>query len=249
MKTSAKNSVQKNSVVINKVNLIVDAEKNTKELKKIDTITEKEKEKNQKELIKQARKNKNESKKTISDAWKLATKSKSAIKKYISENSELIQPYLDNINTIYNTNFDINVFNGTLENFAITSDDYKVDIDGNEINEKDDFRNVNWYLTLLERKAKYKDYTCTEFLEYDKKRLTAKCKSMLNSEVLKIDTTAKIELNKNEYKKFSKEFKLIETNLHKENENVLNSEILEAYNNLLDKYLINTIGFKVKFIG
>lgn len=237
MKSNVKTPVQKNSVVINKVNLIVDAEKNTKELKKLDTITEKEKEKNQKEIIKQARKNKNESKKTISDAWKVATKSKSAIKKYISENSELIQPYLDDINTIYNTNFDINVFNGTLENFAITSEDYKVDIDGNEINDKDDFRNVNWYLTLLERKAKYKDYTSTEFLEYDKKRLTAKCKSMLNSEVSKIDTTAKIELNKIEYKKFSKEFKLIETNLYKEKGNVLNSEILEAYNNLLSTYL------------
>ena len=60
---------------------------------------------------------------------------------------------------------------------------------------------------------------------------------MLNSEVSKIDTTAKIELNKNEYKKFSKEFKLIETNLYKENENVLNSEILEAYENLLKTYL------------
>jgi len=237
MKSNVKTPVQKNSVVINKVNLIVDAEKNTKELKKLDTITEKQKERNLKEIIKQARKNKNESKKTISDAWKLATKSKSAIKKYISDNSELILPYLDDINTIYNTNFDINVFNGTLENFSITSDDYKTDIDGNEINDKDDFRNVTWYLTLLERKAKYKDYTSTEFLEYDKKRLTAKCKSMLNSEVSKIDTTAKIELNKVEYKKFSKEFKLIETNLYKESENVLNSEILEAYENLLKTYL------------
>lgn len=237
MGTLTQNTVQKNSVVVNKVNLIVDAEKNTKELQKLDTITEKEKEKNQKEIIKQARKNKNENKKTISDAWKVATKSKSAIKKYISDNSELIQPYLDDINTIYNTNFDINVFNGTLENFSIISEDYKIDVDGNEINEKDDFRNVSWYLTLLERKAKYKDYTNTGFLEYDKKRLTAKCKSMLNSEISKIDTKAKIELNKNEYKKFSKEFKFIETNLYKENENVLNSEILESYENLLKTYL------------
>ena len=238
MATKTQNPVQKNSVVVKKVNLIVDAEKNKKEVIKSDAITEVQKEKNQKEVIKQARKDKNENKKSISDAWKVATKSKSAIKKYISDNSELILPYLNDINTIYNTNFDINVFNGTLENFAITSEDYKVDIDGKEINDKEDFRNVNWYLTLLERKAKYKDYTSTEFLEYDKKRLTAKCKSMLNSEISKIDTTAKIELNKNEYKKFSKEFKLIETNLYKEKETVLNSEILNNSTDLLNSYLI-----------
>lgn len=227
----------------NPVNKVVSKKSNSRvenlilENNLIDTITEVQKEKNQKEVIKQARKDKNENKKSISDAWKVATKSKSAIKKYISDNGELIQPYLDDINTIYNTNFDINVFNGTLENFSITSDDYKIDVDGNEINEKDDFRTVNWYLTLLERKAKYKDFASTDFIEYDKKRLTAKCKSMLNSEISKIDTTAKIELNKVEYKKFSKEFKLIETNLYKENEMVLNSEILEAYNNLLSTYL------------
>lgn len=234
MTTTAKN----NGTKVNENNLVNERLENViLENNLTDTITEVQKEKNQKEVIKQARKDKNENKKSISDAWKVATKSKSAIKKYIQDNSELIQPYLDNINTIYQTNFDINVFNGTLENFSITSDDYKIDIDGNEINEKDDFRNVNWYLTLLERKAKYKDYTCTEFIEYDKKRLTAKCKSMLNCEILKIDTKAKIELNKTEYKKFSKEFKLIETNLYKESENVLNSEILEAYENLLKTYL------------
>ena len=237
MKSNSTKISTKNSLLVNNINLILDAEKNTKEVKKINEINEKEKEKNQKEIIKQARKNKNENKKIISNAWKLATKSKSAIKKYISENSDLIQPYLDDINTIYKTNFDINVFNGTLENFATTSDDFIIDIDGNEINEKDDFRNVNWYLTLLERKAKYKDYTCSEFIEYDKKRLISKCKSMLNSEVSKIEIKAKIDLNKNEYKKFNKEFKLIETNLFKEKENVLNSEILEAYQNLLDTYL------------
>ena len=204
----------------------------------MDTITEVQKEKNQKEVIKQARKDKNENKKSISDAWKVATKSKSAIKKYIQDNSELIQPYLDNINTIYKTDFNIGVFNGTLENFSITSDDYKIDVDGNEINEKDDFRNVNWYLILLERKAKYKDFSSTEFIEYDKKRLTAKSNAILKSELNKIDIKAKIELNKTEYKKFSKEFKLIETNLHKEKETVLNSEILNNSTDLLNSYLI-----------
>lgn len=228
----------KNSVVVSKVNLIIDAEKNLKEVIKADTITEVQKEKNLKEVIKKARKDKNENKKDISNAWKVATKSKSAIKKYIQDNSELIQPYLDNINTIYKTDFNIGVFNGTLENFSITSDDYKIDIDGNEINEKDDFRNVAWYLTLLERKAKYKDFASTEFIEYDKKRLTAKCNSILKSELDKIDITAKIELNKNEYKKFSKEFKLIETNLYKDKETVLNSEILNNSTELLNSYLL-----------
>lgn len=237
MKATVKNPVQKNSVVVKKVNLIIDAEKNLKEVIKSDTITEVQKEKNQKELVKQARKDKNENKKSISEAWKVATKSKSAIKKYIQDNSDLIQPYLDNINTIYKSDFNIGVFNGTLENFSITSDDYKVDIDGKEINDKDDFRNVNWYLTLLERKAKYKDYTSTEFIEYDKKRLTAKCNAILKSELNKINITAKIELNKTEYKKFSKEFKLIETNLYKEKETVLNSEILNNSNDLLSTYL------------
>lgn len=238
MGSNVKTPVQKNSVVVNKVNLIIDAEKNLKEVIKSDTITEVQKEKNQKELIKQARKDKNENKKSISDAWKIATKSKSAIKKYIQDNSELIQPYLNNINTIYKTDFNIGVFNGTLENFSITSDDYKIDVDGNEINEKDDFRNVSWYLILLERKAKYKDFASNEFIEYDKKRLTAKCNAILKSELNKIDITAKIELNKTEYKKFTKDFKLIETNLYKEKETVLNSEVLSNSNDLLNSYLI-----------
>lgn len=218
------------NIIVSNVNLL-------KEVIKNDVITEVQREKNQKEVIKKARKEKSENKKTISDAWKTATKSKSAIKKYIQDNSELIQPYLDNINTIYNTEFNIGVFNGTLENFAVTSEDYKINVDGKEINEKDEFRNVNWYLVLLERKAKYKDFSSNEFIEYDKKRLTAKCNAILKSELNKIDIRAKIELNKNEYKKFSKEFKLIGTNLYKENEIVLNSEILLKSTELLNLYL------------
>ena len=192
----------------------------------MDTITEVQKEKNQKEVIKQARKDKNENKKSISDAWKVATKSKSAIKKYISDNGELIQPYLDDINTIYNTNFDINVFNGTLENFALPYENYKIDFDGNNLEAKDDFRNINWYLTLLDRKIKYSDYNSPLFIEFTQKQIKSKCLSMVANEVKKLVTLAKIELNKVEFRKFEKELRIINNTFNSNSEYINNVTLL-----------------------
>lgn len=231
MGANVKTPVQKNSAVVNKVNLIIDAEKNLKEVLKSDTITEVQKEKNKKEVIRNAKKAKTQNKKDISEAWKVATKSKSAIKKYIQDNSELIQPLLDNINLINNTTFDVGVFNGTLENFALPFENYKIDFDGNNLELKNDFRNINWYLNLLDRKVKFSDYSSPEFLEYSKKEVVKKCTSIVNSEINKILTTAKIELNKNDFRKFEKQFKLLNNGIQ------LNSEYINKCTLLLAEFI------------
>ena len=231
MGANVKNQVQKNSVVVSKVNLIIDAEKNLKEVIKADTITAVQIEKNNKEVIRQAKKDKTQNKKDISNAWKIATKSKSAIKKYIQDNNELIQPLIDNINLINNTNFDIGVFNGTLENFALPYENYKIDFDGNNLEVKDDFRNINWYLTLLDRKIKYSDYNSPLFIEFTQKQVKSKCLSMVANEVKKLITLAKIELNKVEFRKFEKEFRLINNTFNS------NSEYLNNVTLLLSMYV------------
>jgi hypothetical protein len=210
-----------NLVIANGVNLL-------KETIKSDIISLVQKEKNQKEIIRQAKKAKTQNKKDISEAWKTATKSKSAIKKYIQDNSELMQPLLDNINLINNTTFDVGVFNGTLENFALPFENYKIDFDGNNLEMKNDFRNIDWYLTLLDRKILFSDYSSSEFLEYTKKETDKKCKSMVNNEVKKILTTAKIELNKIQFRGFEKKFKLLNNGIQKNTEYINKCTLLLA---------------------
>jgi hypothetical protein len=208
-----------NLIILNKeVNLLKDIKE-----------TEKTIELDRKNQVSDAKKSKSKNKKDIKETWLNLTRSKNAIKKFISENSELIQPFLNDINTINNTTFDIGVFNGTLENFALIQEVNKVDINGNILDEKNDVRTIGWYLELLERKAKYKDFNDVKFIEFKNKRLN----NFLISKTLKIEKNtlflAKADLSITNYNKVVKIWK--STNTEKMN----NFEYIQALENIISE--------------
>jgi hypothetical protein len=235
MKTETQKTVSKevknqtsridNLIILNKeINLLKDIKE-----------TEKTLELDKKNQISEAKKSKTKNKKEIKETWLNLTRSKNAIKKFISENSELIKPFLNDINTINNTTFDIGVFNGTLENFALIQEINKVDINGNVIEEKNDVRTIGWYLELLERKAKYKDFNDDKFIEFKKKRFN----NFLISKTLKTEKNilflAKAELSQLNYNKVVKEWKSTNT------DNLNNYEYIQALENIIKKYTTNKI--------
>jgi hypothetical protein len=220
---ATKNATQVNKEVKNQTSRIENLIILNKEIKE----TEKTLELDKKNQISEAKKSKTKNKKEIKETWLNLTRSKNAIKKFISDNSELIQPFLNDINTINETNFDIGVFNGTLENFALTQEVNKVDINGNVIDEKNDIRTIGWYLELLERKAKYKDFSDVKFIEFKNKRLN----NFLVSKTLKIEKTtlflAKAELTQVNYNKVLKMWETYNT------ENLTNYEYIQALENII----------------
>jgi len=232
-----KNATQVNKEVKNQTSRIENLIILNKEINLLKDIKETEKtaELDRKNEILQSKKSKTKNKKEIKETWLNLTRSKNAIKKFISDNKELIQPFLNDINTINETNFDIGVFNGTLENFALIQEINKVDINGNVIEEKNDVRTIGWYLELLERKAKYKDFNDVKFIEFKNKRLN----NFLLSKTLKIEKNilflAKAELSQLNYNKVVKEWKSTNT------DNLNNYEYIQALENIIKKYTTNKI--------
>lgn len=181
------------------------------EVTKVEKLTAKQLAKETRDLkaqarkeITQARKEKNEVKKDVVFSWLNDTRSKSAIKKYCLDNGLKVLPFINKINDLYGTNFDLGVVNGTLENFALTTEENYIDVNGRILEGKSDFRTIKYYLDLLERKAKFGDYNSKEFKAYNVARLNATKESMLKSEVKKVLTATKLTLNKAEYLRFSK---------------------------------------------
>jgi hypothetical protein len=233
MKTTILNNVEatkvenrtENVIIAKGINLLATTIKETEATKKLDRKNE----------VANARKSKTENKKEIKAFWLEMTRSKNAIKKFISENSELINPLLNDVNVINNTTFDIGVFNGTLENFALIQEVNKVGINGNILEEKNDIRTIGWYLELLDRKAKYIDYTSDKFTKYKNDRLTKFLASKVVSIANKTLFNAKAELNQVNYNKVVKEWK--GTNTDKLN----NYEYIQALENIIKKYTPNKL--------
>lgn len=206
MKNSVKNNGTKN-VVTNVVteNAILEALNNAK---KSDAITLKEIERKAKQLakdnLKTLRKEKTQAKKEIAEFWLYQTRSKNAVKKFFKDNDTIMMPYIDKINGIYDTTFDIGVINGTLEKFAYIHELNKVDVDGKIIDEKNDVVNINFYLNLLERKAKFVDYNNSDFSKVSNKALLNKCLSSTKNQIAKIMLLNKAELSQANYNKAKK---------------------------------------------
>lgn len=189
-----------------------------------DVITAKEKEKTAKrekaEQKKQLRKEKTQAKNDAIDFWLYQTRSKTAVKKFCQNNEAIILPYINKINALYDTNFDIGVINGTLENFAFIHELNVVDIDGNIIEDKKDIVSIKFYLDLLERKAKYIDFSSAEFLKFSAKKTFDKCFSATKSKIAKIKLINKAELSQAKYNSAVKVFDKTQT------ENLSNSELI-----------------------
>jgi len=194
----------------------------------VDVITEKEKEKTAKrekaEQTKQLRKEKTQAKNEAVDFWMYQTRSKTAVKKFCQNNEAIILPYINKINALYDTNFDIGVINGTLENFAFIHELNVVDIDGNIVEDKKDVVSIKFYLDLLERKAKYIDFSNDDFIKFSAKRTFNKCASATKTQIAKIKLINKAELSQAKYNKAIKVFNDTQT------ENLSNSALIYFLN-------------------
>ena len=104
-----------------------------------------------------------------------------------------------------------------------------IDIAKNILDEKNDVRTIGWYLELLERKAKYKDFNDVKFIEFKNKRLN----NFLVSKTLKIEKNtlflAKADLSITNYNKVVKIWK--STNTEKMN----NFEYIQALENIISE--------------
>jgi hypothetical protein len=193
-----------------------------------DVVTEKEKEKTAKrekaEQTKQLRKEKTQAKNDAIDFWMYQTRSKTAVKKFCQNNEAIILPYINKINALYDTNFDIGVINGTLENFAFIHEINVVDIDGQIVEDKKDIVSIKFYLDLLDRKAKYIDFLGSEFLKFSAKKTFNKCASATKTQIAKIKLINKAELSQAKYNSAVKTFDNTQT------ENLSNSELIYFLN-------------------
>jgi hypothetical protein len=202
--TTKKVGATKNEILVS-INLLNEAKKETAKIQKEDVITQREIERTAKreqaQKLKEAKQRKTENKKDIVSFWLDATQSKSAVKKFCANNETILMPYINDINEIYSTNFNVGAINGTLENFAFIHELNKVDFNGNIVEEKRDVVSIRFYLTLLERKAKYTDYNSNEFKTFATKSLKAKCKSATAKQFDKICAEFKNELSAANYKK------------------------------------------------
>jgi hypothetical protein len=203
-KTTKKAVATKNEILVS-INLLSEAKKETAKIEKADTITLREIERNAKreqaQKLKEAKQRKTENKKDIVSFWLDATQSKSAVKKFCANNESVLMPFINDINEIYNTTYNVGAINGTLENFAFIHELNKIDFDGNIVEEKRDVVSIRFYLNLLERKAKFIDYNSAEFKTQSAKNLTAKCKSLTAAKFDKICAEYKTELTAANYKK------------------------------------------------
>jgi hypothetical protein len=192
VKKATTNRVE-NLIVSNNVNLLKASEKNTKEIKKADTITEKQKEKNakteQNEILKRTKSERKQIGENITFDWLNDTQSKTALEKWAKNNSEKIQKYVNTINLIHNTNVKITQVNKQLFKFGHVHELNKVDLDGNIIASKE-FFNIKFMITydnsLLNRLAKYGDNNTNEFIKYSKKATENHLQSKYDNKVKKI---------------------------------------------------------------
>jgi hypothetical protein len=238
MKTTVKNQATKketknridNLIVSSNVNLLKASEKNTKELKKADTITEKQKEKNakaeQKEVLKRTKSERKQLGENITFDWLNDTQSKTALEKWAKNNSEKIQKYIDTINLIHNSNVKITQVNKQLFKFGHVHELNKVDLDGNIIASKE-FFNIKFMVTydnsLLNRFAKYSDSNTNEFIKYSQKATENHLQSKYDNKVKKISLILG----------FDKVENLIDGYI-KENKSITKQQIVNKLTELLD---------------
>jgi hypothetical protein len=219
-----------NVIVSNGVNLLKLSEKNTKEFKKADTITEKQKEKNakaeQKEVLKRTKTERKQLGENITFDWLNDTQSKTALEKWAKNNSEKIQKYIDTINLIHNSNVKTNQVNKQLFKFGHVHELNKVDLDGNIIASKE-FFNIKFMVTydnsLLNRFAKYSDSNSNEFIKYSQKATENHLQSKYDNKVKKISLVLG----------FDKVENLIDGYI-KENKSITKQQIVNKLTELLD---------------
>jgi len=201
METTVKNQATKkettnrteNLIVSKGINLLKASEKNTKEIKKADTITEKQKEKNakaeQKEILKRTKSERKQIGENITFDWLNDTQSKTALEKWIKNNSDKVEKYIDTVNLIHNSNVKINQVNKQLFKFGHVHELNKVDLDGNIIASKE-FFNIKYMVTydnsLLNRFAKFNDSNSNEFLKATKKATENHLQSKYENKIKKI---------------------------------------------------------------
>jgi hypothetical protein len=224
MKTTVKNQATKketknridNLIVSNNVNLLKSSEKNTKELKKADTITEKQKEKNakneQKEILKRTKSERKQIGENITFDWLNDTQSKTALEKWIKNNSNKVEKYIDTVNLIHNSNVKITQVNKQLFKFGHVHELNKVDLDGNIIASKE-FFNIKFMVTydnsLLNRFAKYCDNNTNEFIKYSQKATENHLQSKYDNKVKKISLVLGFDNVENLIDSYIKENKTI----------------------------------------
>ena len=183
----------KKEVKTNKRNLTTTSPKMEGTPKKVDTITEKQKEKNakneQKEILKRTKSERKQIGENITFDWLNDTQSKTALEKWSKNNSEKIQKYVNTINLIHNTNVKITQVNKQLFKFGHVHELNKVDLDGNIIASKE-FFNIKFMITydnsLLNRFAKYGDNNTNEFIKYSQKATENHLQSKYENKVKKI---------------------------------------------------------------
>jgi hypothetical protein len=238
MKTTVKNQATKketknridNLIVSNNVNLLKASEKNTKELKKADTITEKQKEKNakaeQKEVLKRTKTERKQLGENITFDWLNDTQSKTALEKWIKNNSNKVEKYIDTVNLIHNSNVKITQVNKQLFKFGHVHELNKVDLDGNIIASKE-FFNIKFMVTydnsLLNRFAKYDNNNTNEFIKYSQKATENHLQSKYDNKVKKISLVLG----------FDKVENLIDGYI-KENKSITKQQIVNKLTELLD---------------
>jgi hypothetical protein len=165
-----------NLVIAKGINLLGATEKNTKQVKKADAITEKQKEKNakieQREILKRTKSEKKQLSENITFDWLNDTQSKTALENWIKNNGEKVEPLLNKINTINNSSIKLNQVNKQLFKFGHIHELNKVDFDGNVIASKE-FFNIKFMVTydnsLLNRLAKYGNAQNDNFIKYSQK--------------------------------------------------------------------------------
>jgi hypothetical protein len=219
-----------NVIVSNGVNLLKLSEKNTKEFKKADTITEKQKEKNakaeQKEVLKRTKTERKQLGENITFDWLNDTQSKTALEKWIKNNSNKVEKYIDTVNLIHNSNVKITQVNKQLFKFGHVHELNKVDLDGNIIASKE-FFNIKFMITydnsLLNRFAKYGNNNTNEFIKYSQKATENHLQSKYDNKVKKISLILGFDNVEN----------LIDSYI-KENKTITKQQIVNKLTELLD---------------
>jgi hypothetical protein len=105
----------------------------------------------------------------------------------------------------------LGAINGTLEIFALLNETHKLNLNGGIVEERADIVSINFYLTLLERKAKFFDYNSNEFKKYAAARLIASLVSRTKSKLKKVHLFAKAELSAAKYKAAADKIKAADT--------------------------------------
>jgi hypothetical protein len=187
--TKVKNRTE-NLIIAKGINLLATTEKNTKQVKKEDVITEKQKEKNakleQKEILKRTKSEKKQLSENITFDWLNDTQSKTALENWIKNNGAKVEPLLNKINTINNSSIKLTQVNKQLFKFGHVHELNKVDLDGNIIASKE-FFNIKFMVTydnsLLNRLAKYGNTQNDNFIKYSQKATENHLQSKYESKI------------------------------------------------------------------